>query len=629
MSMQNRFAPSKRDNVGRLLVTFQVSVVVVFTMLAGSFWNFQVGQHVRFLQMAENNHQRTRALRAPRGVVFDRDGRLLVENRYSLNISLVREQVENLDQSIRLLAQVTGIDEAVVGSIVESYRDGPGYRPVVIIRDASLAQVASVLARAVELPGVIVEQNPTRYYPSETLGAHLFGYVGEVTDAQLKQAEFAELMSGDIVGQSGIERSYNRLLMGEDGARRVVVNSVGREVETISEQSPRKGQQLQLTIDYDLQKATEDAFQLAGHFGAAVVLDPRTGAVRSLVSLPAYDPNSFALGIDRDSWSSLNTNALKPLQNRALQGRYSPGSLFKIVMATAALEEGVVEPDFKVNCRGGGSFYGRFFRCHAIHDTVAMAEAIEKSCNTYFYTLGNMLDIDVIHKWASVFGLGKLSGIDLPHEVQGLMPSTVWKREVRGERWYPGETISVAIGQGPISVTPLSLAVMMATVANGGKRVAPHLLKAVNDGSGWKTIESPPLSSVEEFDPETIETIKRGLWMVVNREGTGRRGRILGRDVIGKTGTAQVISTEGKLTAGDTDKDLRAHGWFVFAAPIDDPEIAGVVFTEHSEHGYLAAPIARHIMETYFAKQEGRRLPTLPLPSKQRSAIIVVTANDQ
>ncbi len=627
--MQNRFGPSNRGNVGRLLVTFQVIVVGVFAILAGSFWHFQIGQHDRFLQMAENNHQRTLALRAPRGVVFDRDGRLLVENRYSLDISLVREKVDNLDQSISLLAQVTGIDEAVAASVVESYRDGPAYRPIVIIRDASLGQVAAVSARALELPGVVVEQNPTRYYPTEMVGAHLFGYVGEVTDVQLKQAEFAELTSGDIVGQSGIERSYNRLLMGEDGTRRVVVNSVGREVETLAEQLPREGQQLQLTIDYDLQKAAEDAFQLAGYFGAAVVLDPKTGEIRSLVSLPAYDPNSFALGIDRDAWFSLNANALKPLQNRALQGRYSPGSLFKIVMATAALEEGVVEPDFKVNCRGGGSFYGRFFRCHAVHGTVAMVEAIEKSCNTYFYTLGSMLNIDVIHRWASVFGLGKLSGIDLPHEVQGLMPSTVWKREVRGERWYPGETISVAIGQGQVSVTPLSLAVMMATVANGGKRVAPHLLKAVNDGSGWKTIESPPPSAVEEFDPGTIETIKSGLWMVVNREGTGRRGRILGRDVIGKTGTAQVISTEGKLTAGDTDKDLRDHGWFVFAAPISDPEIAGVVFTEHSEHGYLAAPIARHIMETYFAKQEGRRLPTLPLPSKQPSAVTVVTANDQ
>ena len=623
MSMQNGFALQDRDNAGRLLVAFQISVAVVFAVLAVSFWNFQVGQHAKFLQMAENNHQRTLALRAPRGVVFDRDGRVLVENRYSLNISLVREQVEDLDRSIRLLAQVTGIEEAAVRGVVDRYRDEPAYRPIVIIRDASLAQVAAVAARALELPGAVVEQNPTRYYPTETLGAHLFGYVGEVTDAQLQQAEFAELASGAIVGQSGIEQSYNRLLTGEDGARRVVVNSLGREIETIGERSPREGQQLQLTIDYDLQKAAEDAFQLAGYAGAAVVLDPKTGDVLSLVSLPAYDPNAFALGIDSGTWSSLNTNQLKPLQNRALQGRYSPGSVFKIVMATAALEEGVVDPDFKVSCRGGGSFYGRFFRCHTTHGTVAMAEAIEKSCNTYFYTLGSMLDIDAIHTWATAFGLGELSGIDLPHEVQGLIPSTTWKREARGERWYPGETISVAIGQGQVSVTPLSLAVMMATAANGGTRVVPQLLKAANDGSGWKTLEPPPPGSVVELDPETIETVQRGLWMVVNREGTGRRGRVLGRDVMGKTGTAQVISIEGKLAAGDTDKDLRDHGWFVFAAPMGDPQIAGVVFAEHSEHGYLAAPIARHVMETYFAKQEGTPLPTLPLPSRPPPVVSV------
>ena len=255
-------------------------------------------------------------------------------------------------------------------------------------------------------------------------------------------------------------------------------------------------------------------------------------------------------------------------------------------------------------------------------------KAIEKSCNTYFYTLGSLLDIDQINKWATAFGLGDLSGIDLPHEVQGLMPSTAWKQERHGERWYPGETISVSIGQGQVSVTPISLAVMMATAANGGTRVTPRLLKAVNDGSGWTPVPVTPPRSAVGLQPETVDTLHRGLWMVVNREGTGRRGRILGRDVMGKTGTAQVISLRGREAVGETDLDLRDHGWFVFAAPKDDPQIAGVVFAEHAEHGYLAAPVARHVMETYFAKQEGRLLPTLPLPSRPPEIVSVAEVDN-
>ena len=612
-----------------LLAVFRVGVALLFTILAISFWNLQVGQHARFLQMAENNHQRTLSLRAPRGVVFDRGGRVLVENRYSLNISLVRELVEDLDQSLRLLAHVTDINEETVREIVEYHHNDPDYRPIVIIPDASLTQVASVAVRKVELPGVVVEQIPTRYYPTKTLAAHLFGYVGEVNDAQLEQAEFNELERGDIVGQSGIERAYNQLLMGTDGTRHVVVNSVGREVETISEVLPAEGQQLRLTLDYDLQKAAVEAFELAGFSGAAVVLEPRSGEVLALASRPAYDPNAFALRIDQAAWATLTADALRPLQNRALQGRYSPGSTFKLVMAIAALEEGVIEPDFKVNCRGGGAFYGRFFRCHARHGTVALEEAIEKSCNTYFYTLGTLLDIDEIHRWATTFGLGELSGIDLPYEVQGLMPSRSEKRERVGKPWYPGETISVAIGQGPVSVTPISLAVMMAMIANGGTRVVPRLLEAWNDGTGWQRVAPVAPSVTTTLQPETIEVLHRGLWRAVNRQGTGRRGRIVGREVMGKTGTAQLISTKGKAAAGDTERDLRDHGWFVFAAPKGDPQIAGAVLAEHAEHGYLVAPIARHIMDTFFAKREGRQRPTLPLLTRPLPIVIAVEANNQ
>ena len=364
------------------------------------------------------------------------------------------------------------------------------------------------------------------------------------------------------------------------------------------------------------------SFALEGFTGAAVALDPQSGEVLALASLPAYNPNDFALGIDSDTWSKLNGDTLKPLQNRALQGRYSPGSTFKLVMAAAALEEGFVTEDFEVKCRGGGTFYGRFFRCHTPHGTVAMDEALEKSCNTYFYTLGGMIDVDIINRWATLLGLGELSGIDLPHEVQGIVPSRVWKRERMGEPWYPGETISVSIGQGAVSVTPISLAVMMSAVANGGMRIVPHLLKATRTDGEWITAGSPKPTSVG-LKPETVETINRGLWMAVNRQGTGARGRLPQWDVIGKTGTAQVISLEGRESAKGSGEDFRDHGWFVFAAPRENPKIAGVVFAEHSKHGYLAAPIAKHIMETFFAKQEGLSLPMLPVsPPPVLSAVV-------
>ena len=613
--MGNR-ASAGRDRPRILLRLFRVGVALAFGVVALSFWSFQVGQYGRFAAMAENNHQRVLDLRALRGTVVDRDGRVLVENRYSLDVRLIREEVADLDRTLARLAAATGTDLHALRDAVERNDDVPVHRPLTVIRDATHAQVAAVEARAFDLPSVIIERNPARYYPGRTLASHLFGYVGEVTDSQLHAVDDERIKVGSLIGQSGVEQAYNRLLMGQDGARRVAVNSVGRELATLDELPPAGGQPLQLTIDFDVQKAAEDALAQAGFDGAAVALDPRSGAVLALASLPAYDPNDFVRGIDGPTWSMLNADARKPLQNRALQGRYSPGSTFKLVVAAAALQEGVATPDFSVNCRGGGVFHGRFFRCHARHGVVAMDEALEKSCNTYFYTLGQRTGIDAIHRWATALGLGRPTGIDLPHEVTGIVPSRAWKRTQRGEPWYPGETISVAIGQGAVSVTPLSLAVMMATVANGGNRVVPHLHKATRTADGWVAAGRPRPEAIG-LGPDTAATLRRGLWMAVNGAGTARRARIEGRDVIGKTGTAQVISLAGLAAASESGDagHLRDHGWFVFAAPRDAPRIAGVVFAEHAGHGYLAAPIAKRMMETYFAKESGRQpAASLPVP---------------
>ena len=603
--------------IGLWLSVLQYSVGVLFSILAVSFWVLQVVEHAKFEEMAENNHQRTLALKAPRGIVFDRNKRVLVENRHSYSISIDRERTKDLNRTTRLLATVLGVPEARVREIVDRHRREPTYRPITIVQDATLAQVAAVMARRLdsELPGVVVEQVPARQYPTDAMAAHLFGYVGEVSDAQV--AEDSQLKSGDIVGQSGIEKVYNRLLKGEDGAKRVVVNSVGREIRTLDEEPPTEGQRIQLTIDYDVQKAVEDGFKATGFNGAAVVLDPKNGDVLAFTSLPGYDPNAFAGGIDRSTWVSLNTDQLRPLQNRAIQGRYSPGSTFKMAVALAALEEGIISPDFKVSCAGGADFYGRRFACwkKGGHGTIDLRHAIEQSCDVYFYTVGNMVGVDRINKWATNLGLGVRSGIDLPNEVQGLVPSTQWKREKMHEKWYAGETISVAIGQGQVSVTPVSMAVYMATLANGGTRVTPHLLKAIDNGEGWKDVAPPAPQSKVEIDHEKLQAIRDGLWLVVNGIGTGGKARITSRDVSGKTGTAQVISNEGKAAAsGKTTRDLRDHGWFVFFAPRDNPRIAGVIFAEHSGHGSDAAAwIAHHALDTFFAHEDGRPAPSLPV----------------
>jgi len=608
-----------RRRVTIRIVVLQVLLGVSFTVLAFSFWYFQVVQNAKYEELAANNHQRTIALRAPRGVMFDREGRPIVENRSSFSISIVREHTKDLNRTVRMLSEVAGLDPKWVQAEVNKHRREPTYQPIVIVNDASMAQVASVMARRLdtELPDVLVQEVPTRQYPVDEVAAHLFGYVGEASEGDVTSQG---VQSGDIIGKSGVERVYNKLLMGEDGARRVVVNSVGREIRTLEEIQPSEGRRVELTIDMDLQRAAEEGFKAAGFNGAAVILDPNSGEVLTFTSLPAFNPNDFASGINTTVWNALNTDKQKPLMNRAIQGTYSPGSTFKIVVATAALEEGIITPDFRVSCGGGATFFGRYFHCwkKGGHGSINLPHAIEQSCNVFFYTVGNMVGVDRIHKWATLLGLGEKTGIDLPNEVSGLVPSTEWKKARTGEKWYAGETISVSIGQGQVSITPVSLAVMMATVANGGTRYVPHLLKAIDEGNGkgWKPVPPPPPKSQVVLKKETVEAIHNGLFLVVNGAGTGGRARIVGKDVSGKTGTAQVISlTGGRQAMGRTDRDLRDHGWFVFFAPRDNPQIAGVIFAEHAEHGASAAPIAKHVMETFFAKKEGKPLPKLNMPA--------------
>lgn len=606
-----------RQSLLMRLTVLRAVVIVCFSLLAVGFWLLQVVQHDKYAEWADNNYLRTIPLRAPRGVLFDRNGRVLVQNRDSYTIAIVREKLINLDAVAGVLARATAVDEQAIRDTVQRHRREASFRPIPVIEHATFGQVAAVRARQLELPGVDVLRVPARAYPEGGLAAHLFGYVSEIQEAQIDRPEYAGLEAGAIVGQAGVERVYNASLMGTDGKRNVIVNSVGREIDELGIQNPTEGKRLQLTIDYDLQHAVEEGLHASGFAGAAAFLDPRTGEVLAMTSLPAYDPNDFAMGMESAKWADLNKDPLHPLENRLIRGRYAPGSAFKVVMSVAALGEGVITPDFKVFCPGSKTFYGRTWQCHKKggHGWVDLRHAIEQSCNVYFYTIGDMLKIDTIHAYAAKLGLVGLTGIDLPGENASLVPSVEWSQRVRSQPWYPGETISVAIGQGAVSVTPLGLATMIATLANGGTLVTPHLVRAIDeDGHGWKAVPAPQPRSTIVIKPEHLQAIRDGLWMVVNAAGTGARARIEGKDVSGKTGTAQMISLEGaRAAAGKID--VRTHGVFVFFAPRDNPQIAGIVFTEHGVHGgSSAAPIAKYVMETFFAKQEGRPLPTWPKP---------------
>ena len=575
----------------RLAVLQAVAVVLVASLVV-QFWTLQVIRARHFRELAENNRSRLVTLAAPRGALLDRDGHLLVGNRPSFNVVLNPEHSDDLDRVVARLSSALGMGEA---TIRERLARRQPYRPVVVKTDASLADVAALEARRRELPEVSIEVVPLRSYPLASAAAHALGRVGEITERQLQLDEFRGLAPGSLVGQAGLESRYNKDLMGHDGYRRVIVNSHGLEVQEADRQAPEDGPSLTLSIDASLQAAMEKAF--AGRAGSGVALDPRTGEILAMTSTPAYDPNEFTTGIDAAAWASLATDPETPLMNRVIQGTYSPGSTFKIIASTAALEEGVITPSTTFYCPGYLAVYNTVFHCsnpHG-HGVMDLRRAIANSCNVYFYQVGIRLEIARLAKWAKLMGLGAPTGVDLPHEVTGLMPSPEWKMRVFKTPWYAGETVSVAIGQGQVSATPLQMARVAAVVANGGRLVRPHLVRGAED--------SLPLG----IHPETIAAVKEGMRAVV-AEGTGWRARLSTVDVCGKTGSAQVVA-KARLEKSPNATEFLPHGWFLAFAPADDPRIVLAVIVEHGRSGgESAAPVARQILAHYFGVDQ----PTAP-----------------
>jgi penicillin-binding protein 2 len=579
-----------RSLQARINIIQSLAVVLVLA-LAAQFWTLQVLRARYFQGQAENNRMRAVRLAAPRGNLLDRNGHVLVENRAAFDVMLTPEHAENLEDTLGRIGRLLNVEPALIRDRIT--RRGPAFRSVVVKADATVEDVAAIEARRLEHRETSVEVVPLRSYPLGRAAAQILGYVSEVNDRQMQMPAFQGVEPGTVVGQAGLELQYNKFLMGKDGMRRLVVNSRGIEVGEAEMVPPVEGPPVSLTLDATLQRAMEDA--MAGQDGSAVALDPRTGEVLAMTSSPAYDPNDFAGGIDPQDWGRLITDPSKPLMNRVIQGTYAPGSTFKVMMGLAGLEAGIVTPSTTFFCPGSLAIYGTVFRCHkkSGHGSVDLRHALQVSCDVYFYNLGVRLEIDRISKYAHMMGLGDLTGIDLPHESSGTMPDTAWKRRVQKQPWYAGETVSVAIGQGAVSVTALQMAQMTAVIANGGKLVHPHLVKAIN---GEPVAIQPPTDL--HFKPENVDVVREGMEMVVGPGGTAQRAALQGIRVAAKTGTAQIV---GSRKGESKDRAKLPNAWVIAFAPAEKPTIAIAVLIEHGEHGGLSAgPVAGKILARFF-----------------------------
>ncbi|UCF80889.1 MAG: penicillin-binding protein 2 [Acidobacteriota bacterium] len=588
--------------VERRLLWLRVTTGGVLFLLFLGFWHAQVIKFREFSEMALTNSLRALDLPAPRGLLRDRRGEVLADTAPIFHLLLDRERSASPATTLERVSAILDISESVLRERLRRYDAVPSFRPVPIAENISFAQMAHFAARAAEFPDLAIQAVDARRYPRGPLMAHTLGHVGEITRRQLDdRGAFPDAQQGDIVGQMGVEALSDALLRGRRGTSRVIVDSVGREVRMLGKTLPEPGNELQLTLDAHLAQVLQEAF--GEHHGAAVALNPQTGAVLALLSFPSFDPNDFALRFSEEAWRALSENPLRPLHNRAIAGLYAPGSTFKIVNATAALEADVVSPRRTFSCRGGAYFYRQLFECWKLegHGALDMHRAMVHSCNVYFYHLGKKVGIEALAECASRLGLAGKAGLALPGEKPGIIPSPDWKRKNLGEDWYDGETISVAIGQGPIAVSPLAQAVMVSAVANGGFLVTPYLVEEVRSPSGKRLEKSAPPRRLRALDEEVAERLRRMLWGVVNEGGTGWRARIEGLDVCGKTGTAQVVAKR-HLSGEEEEEALKTHSWFLGFAPLEHPEVALAVLVEHGGFGgETAAPIAKRFFEAYRA----------------------------
>jgi penicillin-binding protein 2 len=581
----------------------QYGILLMMLGLAAGLWRLQVLGATNFRELAEQNRIRKVPIMAPRGKLFDRENRLIVDNYPSVSCFLVREANKHIDDDLPMIAQGLHLDLDQLRSTLKHFRAAPGYQPIPIKQDITADEQAFIEAHRNELPELETIDEERRLYPRDGFASHLIGYVGEVSEEDLNQARYAAYQPGDVVGKAGVEETYDELLRGEDGSQDVIVDSHGRQVGILGTQHATPGQDLKLTIDLDLQRVAEVALGDAN--GAVVVMDPRNGEILALVSHPNFDPNAFAVRIHKDEWNKLITDPRHPLMNKAIQDQLAPGSTFKIIMSAAGLQEGVAQ-DMRVNCVGGGDFYGRFFHCDKHHGVLSIHEAIPLSCDTFFYTLAQKLGIDTIARYAVSFGLSQRTGIDLPNEMSGVMPSTQWEMKNFHQKYYAGNTISVGIGQGETQVTPIQLVRALSGIASDGHFVRPHTVDPAQLPANFRQalIDSFPGSGDKSvpLSPDSWMTITDGM-AAATTTGTAAASHIEGVDFAGKTGTAQVVG------GGDTHVkggERTPNSWFVGMVPRRNPELAVVVLQEHGDWGSNSAHIAQAIVTTYVNKQRKR-----------------------
>ncbi len=575
------------------MAAFQYLSVGVFIFLIAGFWQLQVQQPEVYSEAAERNRVKQFPMLAPRGKILDRDGRVIVDSISSWAVMLTRENLK--EEHIPAIAEGLHLDPEELQAEVARYRRRPKYEPIIAKAELTPADLAFVDShRDPEFfPELELIHAHRRLYPQNGMGAHWIGYTGEISEAELDTPEFAKYNPGALIGKFGIEREYNDTLMGTDGERQVEVDNRGRPLKVLQTTEAIPGKNLQLTIDLDVQVVAD--LVLEGKMGAVVALDPRNGEILAMASHPVFDPNKFSARIKASDLRELNADPGRPFLNRAIQSQLAPGSTFKPTMALAGLESGIIDPAWTVHCSGGASFFGHYYACWRPggHGNMNLLNGLINSCDVYFYNVGNRIGIDNIAKYAELAGLGRKTGVDLPGEASGLVPSQQWSIRTRRQKWYAGETISVAIGQGALTVTPLQLAAEIGGLSRGGVSYQPHFLKSITTtekARNW------------HIHPENVNLIKEGMFGVVN-VGTGTVARLPNIDVCGKTGTAQTAS----------DAYMKAHhlannAWFVAFAPKNDPEIVVVALYENGAHGPMAGQLVRDVMKAYFDKQARLKL---------------------
>jgi penicillin-binding protein 2 len=590
------------------IIGVMACILACFLLLMVRLIYLQVVMGEEYRRLSINNRIRLQSIDPPRGLVYDRTGNVLAENRPSFDVCITLKDAQPINETLLKLAAHLDESAAELMSKLKHARNLSAYKPYILKQDIGRDALAAIEVNKYQLPGITVQVNMRRQYLRQGHTAHLLGYLSEISSAELNSGRHPDCRRGDFIGKFGAEKAFENSLRGKRGGRQVEVNANGQVVRILKEVGAQPGQSIYLTIDTHLQQKAEEL--LDGVAGAVVAIHPNSGRILALASSPAFDQSAFVGGISRQHWISLISNPFRPMTNRAIQGEYPPGSIYKIITAIAGLEEGVIDEQTTFFCPGHFRFGNRTYRCwkKGGHGKVDIVKAITESCDVFFYQVGQRLGVDRLARYANDFGLGNSTGINLDQEATGLVPTSAWKEKRTGIPWQEGETLSIAIGQGFNLVTPVQMAVMISAVANGGLRYRPRILERIVDHDGKTIFQSrPELSGKLPVSQRTLDLVRLGLWRVVNGDhGTARGSRLDDIEMCGKTGTSQVIS---RRAGEDGDENslpahLKSHAWFVAYAPFHEPQIAVAVVVEHGEHGSgAAAPVAKELVKTYLRKR--------------------------